>query len=240
MSTLQTALREPAHAADIEAVGRSFSTLGAVHVTDAVPIDVLADILAASERVFRDWDELAADAALPEALVTPHLRRFIALADPPFGDGTVDALLHAAFKRVARAYLEKEPEVDPSSHVRSILRGRPDAHLPFHQDQTILKRPVLNVWIPLGACGADAPGLELVAGSWCELLAPSPPDHPKFAVEHAQLNETAVRSAFPAEAFWRPLFRPGDAMLFAGATIHRTFVRPEMNADRMSVEIRLR
>jgi Phytanoyl-CoA dioxygenase (PhyH) len=220
-------------------VFRNFDAVGAVHVTGAFRIDVLADVRIASERVFREWDELAADGLLPESLATPHLRRFIPLADLPLDYSPLNALLHSAFLRLARSYLDKEPELAPNSHVRSIVLARQDAHLPLHQDQTILKRPLLNIWIPLDPCGADAPGLELVTGSWRELLSPSPPEQPQFAVDHARLDEASVLGAFGAEAFWRPCFALGDAMLFSGATIHRTYVNAAMRANRMSVELRL-
>jgi phytanoyl-CoA dioxygenase PhyH len=232
-------LRKPVRARDIEAVSRTFEAAGAVHVTGALPIDVLADVRSASERVFHEWDQLAADGLLPESLATPHLRRYIPLADLLLDHSPVDALLHPTFLQLARSYLDKEPELAPNSHVRSILLDRLDTHLPFHQDQTILKRALLNVWIPLDACGVGAPGLELVMESWRELLSPSPLEQPRFAVDHARLDEASVLDAFAAEAFWRPRFAPGDAMLFSGSTIHRTYVNAAMGADRMSIEIRL-
>ena len=92
----------------------------------------------------------------------------------------------------------------------------------------------------LDACGESAPGLELVVGVGHELLVPSPPEDPKFPVERAQLNDANIRSRFGAEAFWTPLFKPGDAMLFVGSIIHRTYAPPGMTLDRMSVEVRLR
>ncbi|MDB5092035.1 MAG: hypothetical protein JWO85_136 [Candidatus Eremiobacteraeota bacterium] len=240
MDTVRPAgFREPLRQADIDAIVRTFSAVGAVHVRGAIPAGVLADVRAAAERTFHSWDELAADGVLPAGLATPHLRRFIPLNDLPLGYDPVDTLLHPAFRELARSYLGKEPELEASSHVRSIVLSRPDAHLPFHQDQTILKRPLLNIWVALDACGVDAPGLELVTESWSELRDPSPPEQPQFAVDHARLDAASVLEAFAAERFWRPVLQPGDAMLFSGATIHRTHVHAAMTADRMSVELRL-
>jgi hypothetical protein len=116
---------------------------------------------------------------------------------------------------------------------------RIDAHLPFHQDQTILERRLLNIWIPLDPCGRDAPGLEIVWGSWRELLQPAPAEDAQFPVERARLDPATVVGRHGEDACWRPEFRIGDAMVFAGATVHRTYVTPNMTADRMSAEIRL-
>jgi hypothetical protein len=232
--------REPVSVDDWDAIDRSFLALGAVHITGAIEPTILESMRGAYANVFREWKKLADENALPDHLIRPYKRGFAHLANPAFDSKAVGALVPETFRRAARSYLGSEPQIDGSSHVRSITIARPDAHLPFHQDQTVLKRPVVNIWIPLDACGESAPGLELVVGVGQEQLVPSPPKDPYFFVERAQLDEAEIRSRFGAEAFWTPIFKPGDAMLFVGSIIHRTYARPAMTLDRMSVEVRLR
>lgn len=231
--------RRAVSAADPDAVAETFRAGGAAHVRGAVDEALLPDVEAAAEAAFRSSSALAAENRLPAELAAAFERRFVPLGRLPLAPERLAALLHPAVRRLAREYLGKEPDVDPNSHVRSIALDRADTHMPFHQDQTILGRRLLNVWIPLSACGTGAPGLEVVWGSWSELLEPSPLVGAKFPVERARLDPAAVGARFGGDALWCPEFRAGDAMLFSGATIHRTHVNAGMTAGRMSVEFRL-
>lgn len=228
-----------ARADDTFALARSFEAYGAVHVVDAVDVALLSRVRDAADVVFAERELLAQQGRLPEALRTDYLRRFAYLQHLELGNGTVDSLIHPVFREVARSYLQAEPEPSGLSHVREISPTRVDTHLPFHQDQTILKKKLVNVWIPLSACGVEAPGLEIVLGSWIEQLPVSPPSNARFAVEHAMIDPELVFASFGRDALWHPHFELGDAMLFSGATAHRTYATPTMNRGRMSIELRL-
>jgi hypothetical protein len=119
----------------------------------------------------------------------------------------------------------------------------PPLHAPhgWHQDgalgfnflsgspQTDCSRALLEmitVWIALGPCGTDAPGLELLACSLNRLLPPH------------QLLDSRVRSEFAPGLFWKPFLNGGDALLFSGDILHRTHVSPGMARDRSSIELR--
>lgn len=86
--------------------------------------------------------------------------------------------------------------------------------------------PMVTCWFPLGACGSDAPGLELVLQRQRELLPV------------IDLTEAVLRCKFPAEAYWRPIMEAGDVLLFCGDILHRTHVTPAMTRDRSSIELR--
>ncbi len=231
--------REPVPAADALRVAAVFEANGAVHVRDAIPAGVVERVREASRRMLRRWDDAAAAGALEGHDRVAHERRYIALPLLDAGGDAAAMLLTPAIAALGRAYLGKEPIVHESSHVREMVVGRVDTHLPYHQDETIVERRVLNVWIPLVECGRDAPGLELVANSWRTLFPPEPLPAAKFPVERARLRPETIVRTFGPDAFWRPAFRPGDAMLFSGATVHRTFSNPLMTSNRLSVEMRL-
>src|SRR5437764_13009699 len=86
--------------------------------------------------------------------------------------------------------------------------------------------PMTTCWIALGACGLEAPGLEIVTRRLEGLLAP------------AELVDERVQARFAPEEFWRPVMEAGDAVLFRGDILHRTHVTPAMTKDRTSIELR--
>jgi hypothetical protein len=98
-----------------------------------------------------------------------------------------------------------------------------------HGDGTFPPDALLSMvtcWIPLTACGLEAPGLELITRRLEGLLAPG------------ALTDERVRARFADGEFWRPVMEPGDALLFRGDILHRTHVTPAMTKNRTSIELR--
>lgn len=98
-------------------------------------------------------------------------------------------------------------------------------HLDFAAPQPRLLNMV-TCWIALTPAGDVSPGLELIPG---RLPYPLQPD---------ELTADAVAARFGSADPWRPVMKAGDALLFDGNTLHRTFVEPAMRADRTSIELR--
>lgn len=228
---------QPVEARDAVELVRIFSENGAVHVRGAVEPAAVARVRAAAESVYAERERMASEPRLPADSIH-RLRRFVSLDDLRLGVPVLD-LLGDCFVRVGRHYLGREPALGPHNHVRWISPDRPDLLLPFHQDETIEGHKLLNVWIPLTPCGVDAPGLQVVRGSWRELLAIDPREDAQFAADKARIDGALLAREFRADAFWAPEFVPGDAMIFAGATAHRTHARPGMDRGRLSLELRL-
>ncbi len=85
---------------------------------------------------------------------------------------------------------------------------------------------MITTWIPLVACGVDAPGLTWVG-----------PDRPDL-LPLAALQPAAVDAQYPPAEHQRPALSPGDALWFGGGVLHRTHATAEMTAARTSVELR--
>jgi hypothetical protein len=85
---------------------------------------------------------------------------------------------------------------------------------------------LLTCWIPLRDCGGQCPGLEFVRGKLDGLL------------HYKDLDDAGLRQRFATELFWVPEVKLGDGLLFLNGSLHRTHVRPEMSADRLSLEYR--
>lgn len=116
----------------------------------------------------------------------------------------------------------------------------PSGHSPhgWHQDgalhfdffggpdpDTVRPRRLLTLWVPLVACGVDAPGLALVRRRLDRLLAP------------LALTEAAVAQAWGTE-IWTPQLAAGEGLLFAGDLLHRTAHTAAMDRVRTSLELR--
>jgi len=182
--------------------------------------------------------------AAGECLTAPerqsHLRRTLALNRIMAGGRPAADLLDCpAIRALAGLHLGKPPRLDPNSYVRALIPGPHIQALPFHQDQYILQTPLLNVWIPLTECGVHAPSLEVVVTDRRDLIAVAGlPDH-AVPVERARIDERLVLEMFGPGALWRPNLSLGDMLVFAGTTIHRSHVTPQMTKPRLSVELRL-
>jgi hypothetical protein len=117
----------------------------------------------------------------------------------------------------------------------------PKAHHPqdWHQDGALGVRfplepgpapPItrlMTCWVPLNPCGVDSPGLEFVR-------------HRQDALLHfTELNDANLRRRFAPGKFWAPSLELGDALVFLNGTLHRTYLQPTMQHDRLSIDYRL-
>ncbi len=214
---------------------------GVLKISNLLEPALIARVRAAAEGLYSERDSrMSAGECPPEAQRQSYLRRTLPLENI-IADGkpATGRLFCQVFDDLASSYLDKKPVLEPNSYVRELIPGPHIQALPFHQDQTILKTRLLNIWIPLVKCGVAAPGLEVVVAQGRDLLTVAGrPDH-DIPVERARIDEDLILRIFGADALWRPGFNPGDALVFAGTTIHRTYVTPRMTRPRLSVELRL-
>jgi hypothetical protein len=85
---------------------------------------------------------------------------------------------------------------------------------------------LLTCWVPLHDCGKHCPGLEFVRHRLDRLL------------HYTELEDLSLRRRFAPEQFWAPELEFGDGLLFLAGSLHRTYTRPEMRQDRLSLEYR--
>jgi ectoine hydroxylase-related dioxygenase (phytanoyl-CoA dioxygenase family) len=197
-------------------------------------------ISAEANRIYAERDALQAAGRLPEQLYDQHVRkRLMLLKDVKLnGDNALAVLTTTILKDTATHLLARAPEPSRNSFVRTIFADKDGWQLPFHQDQMLLQRPLLNVWIALTPCGTEAPGLELVVTDKSNLLATFADDRKEFSAAQKQIAESEVIKTFGPESLWHPIMAPGDALIFRGTTIHRTFVTSAMDKPRISIELR--
>lgn len=108
--------------------------------------------------------------------------------------------------------------------------------VPYHQDEyfRLLSEPpgspqpglVFTMWLPLVACGREAPGLTVVPGSDLPIVMGAPEEGWGSYAKRAY------------NGFWSPEMQPGDLLIFTSRVIHGSYITPTMTKPRYSVEIR--
>jgi len=85
---------------------------------------------------------------------------------------------------------------------------------------------LLTCWLPLQSCGRNSPGLEFVRRG------------PESLLHYTELDDARLRQRFSPDQFWAPELLFGDVVVFLARSLHRTWVTPDMEEDRLSVEYR--
>ncbi len=102
----------------------------------------------------------------------------------------------------------------------------------WHQDGSFMGDVrSLNLWLSLSRCGDVAPGLDLVPRRLSELV-PTQTDEALLAI---QVRSRRPRRP-PAKRVIRPIFEPGDALLFDELFLHQTGSDPAMPKPRYAIE----
>ena len=102
----------------------------------------------------------------------------------------------------------------------------------WHQDGAFMGAGIrsLNVWIPLTHCGDTAPGLDIVGRRLDEIVQTGQGAIYAWATD----PDAAERAA--AGSIVRPIFEPGDALVFDHMNLHRTAIDPDMQHERYAIE----
>jgi hypothetical protein len=89
----------------------------------------------------------------------------------------------------------------------------------------------LDVWISLSHCGDDAPGIDVVGRRLDEIA-----DTGTYGARMSWTVAPDVVERVAAGAIVRPIFEPGDALLFDHMNLHCTAIDPGMTRDRYAIE----
>ena len=121
------------------------------------------------------------------------------------------------------------------SAIKATLRRMPpdvEVEGRWHQDGAFLGEQVaaFNCWLALSPCGVDAPGLDVVPR---RLAGVVPNDGARY---DWAASDDAVAAAADGVPIVRPVFGPGDALLFDHLLLHRTGASPGMTRERHAIE----
>lgn len=155
------------------------------------------------------------------------------LADSPrMMFALLETFERAGLRRIMTELLGESPAL--SVNKGTMRRARPDVGTAWwHQDGAFLGNEIrsLNVWLSLSHCGRDAPGLEMVPRRLDRVV--------ECGTRGADFDWSVsdeVVTEVGAGAVARPVFAPGDALLFDHLLLHRTLTDPAMTATRYATE----
>ena len=220
---------------------------GCALVRELVPRDDALRVAAGIDRAYSERERLEGAEALgnglyeefqPEARFEPPWRPWIKMgggllaADSPQLCFEMMELFSAAgLPQLVRGYLGEPPLI--SAHKTTLRKAEPSVSGAWHQDGFFMG-PVrsLNLWLALSRCGDVAPGLDIVPRRLDRYVA--------TGTEGAELqwtiSEEVVQEAAADKPVIRPIFEPGDALLFDELFLHKTGSDPAMPNPRFAIE----
>jgi hypothetical protein len=145
-------------------------------------------------------------------------------------------LERTGLREVATGYLGERPTI--SINKCTLRRVRPDVvkghtGISWHQDGAFLGDVrALNVWLTLSHCGDTAPGLDVVPKRIDHVVPPGT----EGAAFDWSVSPAAVEEASGGVAVQRPIFEPGDVMLFDELFLHATGADIDMPDTRYAIE----
>ena len=218
-------------------------TKGSLLVRGLVPRDDALRLAAGIDDAFaaRERGD-GADDGLYEEFTTPEHPGFVergftaetggmwTVDSPKLAFEVLDLFERAGLRTVLTDYLGGRPAI---SAQKGTLRKVERARVGWHQDGRFLGEVrTMNVWLSLSRCGDIAPGLDLVPER-IEEIVPT-------GTEGADFDWSVARSVAERYAgeggIVRPIFEPGDAVLFDELCLHGTAVDEGMPNPRYAVE----
>jgi hypothetical protein len=155
----------------------------------------------------------------------------LAVDSPRLNFQMLEMFSAAGLPELVRGYLREPPLV--TADKSTLRKADPSVRGAWHQDGKFMGEvKALNLWLALSHCGDDAPGLDLVPLRL--------EHHVRTQTDEAWLdNMVSQRMAEEAAGdtpILRPIFEPGDALLFDELFLHKTASEPEMRNPRYAIE----
>ena len=179
------------------------------------------------------YDEMAPESPfrIPEREWVEEGGGVLAADSPRMLFDMLDAFEQANLRQVIEGYLGEKPAI--SAQKCTLRKALPEIAGGWHQDGRFMGEPrSLNVWLSLSRCGDVAPSMDVVPKRLNELVA--------VGGEGAYLDfmnsQENVEKAAGEVGIVRPIFNPGDALLFDELFMHQTGSDPSMPNPRYAIE----
>ncbi len=137
----------------------------------------------------------------------------------------------AGLRSVIEGYLGERPAI--SGQKCTLRKATPDVAGAWHQDGKFMGdvRSV-NVWLSLSRCGDVAPSMDVVPKRLEEFVRTGGPG---TMIEN-QIGQLDAEEAAGDAGIVRPIFEPGDALIFDHLFLHQTGSDPSMPNPRYAIE----
>lgn len=155
----------------------------------------------------------------------------LAVDSPRLLAAMLDALGEAGLQSVIEEYLGEYPLV--SAQKCTLRKADPGIVGAWHQDGKFLG-PVksVNVWLSLSRCGDVAPGMDIVPKRFDDYVRTGGPG----AWVDNQIGPPDAEAAAGDAGVVRPVFEPGDALIFDHLFLHQTGSDESMTNPRYAIE----
>lgn len=236
----------------VEVLRSAIERHGSVLVRGLVPAEGVERLVADIDNAFAAFDADASGEQRPDLAgwytrfepdrLSDRTRRrsrgnLTAAESPPALFDLFEILQQAGIGNLAEEYFGEPPMLLAR---KTTLRRIPhNGTGGWHQDGVFMGATIrsLNVWLALSHCGDVAPGLDIVGRRFEDLVQMGDPDSPKMGSGYAEWGVSPENAAKAANgAVVRPIFEPGDALLFDHLMLHRTGTEPSMTEDRYAIE----
>jgi Phytanoyl-CoA dioxygenase (PhyH) len=166
--------------------------------------------------------------------VRPWIREgggVLAVDSPKLSAQMIEIFRKAGLPRLVEGYLGEPPLI--SLQKTTLRKAEPSVPGAWHQDGSFMGDVrALNLWLSLSRCGDEAPGLDLVPRRLDYLVT----QQTEEAVLDIQVSQAMAEKAAGDKPIIRPIFEPGDALLFDDMFLHQTGSDPSMPRARYAVE----
>jgi hypothetical protein len=190
----------------------------------------------AGERIEEGWyEEFLPGESYREAFTVREWVRqgggVLAVDSPMLSAEMADIFRSVGLPRLVEGYLGEQALI--SMQKTTLRKADPSVPGSWHQDGKFMGDVrALNLWLALSRCGDESPGLDMVPRRLDYLVT--------AATEEAVLDYTVSQSMAEKAAgdrpIIRPIFEPGDALLFDDMFLHSTGSDPSMPKPRFAIE----
>jgi hypothetical protein len=143
----------------------------------------------------------------------------------------LDTFESTGLRSVIGDYLSETPTI--SVQKCTLRKVDPDAGHSWHQDGAFMGNVrALNVWLSLSRCGDKSPGLDIVPRRLDHIV----PTGTEGAIFEWSVSPRVAEEAAGDAGILRPIFEPGDVLLFDELFLHSTAAEPEMKTSRFAIE----
>ena len=143
----------------------------------------------------------------------------------------VDSLEQAGVRDVVEGYLGERAAI--SAQKCTLRKADPSIKGGWHQDGKFLGDVrALNVWLSLSRCGDVAPSMDIVPVRLDDFVAAGVNEGDL----HYQVTDETAEEAAGETGVVRPIFNPGDVLLFDEMFLHQTGSDPSMPNPRYAIE----
>lgn len=137
----------------------------------------------------------------------------------------------SGLREVVEGYLGEPPVV--SAQKSTLRKAESSVGGAWHQDGKFLGDVnAMNVWVALSHCGDTAPGLDVIPKRFDDFVENGTRDT-KLA---NQVPQSVAEEVAEGVGIFRPIFEPGDVMLFDEMYLHQTASEPSMPNPRYAIE----